>query len=146
MNLKTVEEVDIETAAALFDSYRRFYRQPSDPRAALEFVRDRVRKRDSLIALMECEGVLAGFIQVYHTFSSITVSDVWIINDLYVEPHFRGRGIAPGLIGWVHATAKKVGIVQIRISTEAGNVVAQKLYESLGYVADGRFKHYVAGI
>jgi GNAT superfamily N-acetyltransferase len=144
MNLKTIEQVDIERVAYLFDQYRQFYRRPPDIRAALAFMRDRVRKRDSLIAVMECGEVLAGLIQVYPTLSSITVSDVWVINDLYVEPAYRGRGIAGELIGWVHATAKTVGIGQIRISTEISNVVAQKLYESIGYTADTRFKHYVA--
>lgn len=96
-----------------------------------------------MILLTEHHGVLAGFVQVYHTFSSIAAADVWIINDLFVQPFRRGQGDARALIQEVHRLARIVDIRQIRLSTEVTNTAAQKLYESLGYVVDERFKHYL---
>jgi ribosomal protein S18 acetylase RimI-like enzyme len=146
MHLRTLEQVDLHEAAVLFDNYRQFYRQPSNVRAAQSFIAERLRKRDSLFTLMECDAVLAGFVQVYPTLSSIAAADVWVINDLYVEPRHRGRGVARELMGWVYGVAQTAGIRQVRISTETSNVVAQSLYESIGYTADARFKYYVATI
>lgn len=143
MNIKSIEQVDITEAARLFDLYRQFYKQPADAALALKFVTDRVRKRDSLILLAEDTPHLAGLLQVYPTFSSISASDVWLINDLYVDQQYRKRGIGNALVKHVQHLAKDIGIAQIRISTEMSNAAAQRLYASLGFAADDRFKHFV---
>lgn len=133
-----------QNAVVIFDLYRQFYGNPSDLNLAENFLKDRLKSRDSLFLLAEeSEGnIAAGFIQVYPVWSSISVSRSWLLNDLYVAKDFRRHGIAKQLLDVVQSQAKLAGIKMIRISTEHTNESAKRLYEEFGFEADKRFKHY----
>ncbi len=48
---------DVERVAPLFDMYRQFYEQTSDPDGALAFIRERMDENESVIFLaMNCDG------------------------------------------------------------------------------------------
>src|SRR5690606_12702213 len=86
----------------LFDSYRVFYKQQSDPGLAEQFLAARLQNKESVIfvaSISEGDGEKAvGFTQLYPKYSSARATKNWILNDLYVESGYRGRGIAQQLI------------------------------------------------
>lgn len=67
------------------------------------------------------------------------------IQDVWVHPDRRGRGLARKMMEMAHERARQVGCTGVRLTSRAERTVARKLYESLGYTitSDGwtlRFK------
>ena len=133
----------LEPLTALFDGYRRFYRQSANVAGAEAFLHDRLRKRDSVIlmALDEESGAL-GFTQLYPAFSSVRMCPLWILNDLFVVPEARGQGVGRLLMEAAREQAQQAGVPVLALATEKNNTTAKALYESLGYEQDTAFDHY----
>ena len=86
---------DLRAVAALFDGYRQFYEQPADYPLAEAFIRDRLANDESVVflALDRESRAGLGFVQLYPSFSSAAARRIWILNDLYVAPTARRRGV-----------------------------------------------------
>jgi ribosomal protein S18 acetylase RimI-like enzyme len=135
----TVE--DVPHVATLFDDYRMFYGQPGDLAGATAFVRARLAAEESVILLARLETAV-GFVQLYPAFTSVGMRRVWILNDLFVAPQARGRGVGRDLMLAARDFAVETGAARLQLETMADNRVAQALYESLGYVRDVDAWHY----
>lgn len=133
---------DLPTLALLFDGYRRFYERESDAAGAHAFLRDRFLHAESVIFLAFDGETPVGFTQLYPSFSSVSMARIFILNDLFVREHARRKGAAGALIEAAAAFAKTVGAVRLTLSTAETNVVAQALYESLGWRRDEQFRVY----
>lgn len=128
---------DLPVLVPLFDAYRVFYRQPSDPAVAHAFLRARIEWAESVILLAaDARGKALGFTQLYPCFSSVSAGRVWILNDLYVEPETRRHGVAKALVKAAHAHAIATGALRVTLSTARDNIQARALYESLGYTLE----------
>ncbi len=55
------------------------------------------------------------------------------VSDVCVLPPFRGRRIAPALLGALEARLRRRGVARIRLSALAANAAARKVYERSGY-------------
>ncbi len=133
----------IEDLARLFDAYRVFYRQTSDLAAARAFLRERFERRDAVSFLALCEGNAAGFTQLYPSLSSVSMAPIWILNDLFVDQGFRGRGIGRRLMDRAREFARTNGAIRIELTTERTNTVAQALYRAAGYARDDVFYKFI---
>ncbi|WP_413175617.1 GNAT family N-acetyltransferase [Anabaena azotica] len=136
----------LESVSILFDKYRVFYNQPSNLEAAKNFLKERFNNNDSVVFAANDNGKLVGFTQLYPSFSSVSMKQVWILNDLYVEELYRRRGIANLLMNVAEEYAKKSGAIRVSLATQISNVTAQKLYESRDYIKDEEFYHYALGL
>ena len=129
---------DLPALVPLFDAYRMFYRQPSDPVLARAFLRERLSLRESVIVLARRgnsdEGL--GFTQLYPCFSSVAARRLWILNDLFVRTSARRQGVGCALLREAERHAKACAAVRLVLSTEADNLAAQALYESAGWELD----------
>lgn len=132
----------LSALAAVFDQYRLFYEQLSDLVAAQEFLKARFHNQDSVIFVATDADQIAGFTQLYPSFSSVSMRRIWILNDLFVQPNYRRQGIARLLLNAAEHYARQTGAVRIALSTQISNTSAQALYESLGYTKDIVFYHY----
>lgn len=133
---------DIDNIAPLFDQYRQFYGQESDPALARAFIHERLALLESVIFLAENHaGEAAGFTQLYPSFTSVGARRIWILNDLYVSPAARGNGVGSALLLAAKAHAKASGAKRLDLSTAHDNP-ARVLYESHGYVREEGFFHY----
>ncbi len=142
MTLREATIKDVAFLAPLFDSYRMFYRKASDMAGARTFLKDRINNRESVIYIAflsngHTDGKTkpVGFTQLYPIFFSVSMESMYILNDLFIDPAYRGKGIGTALIDMVKkrcVTEKQKGIV---IQTEKTNL-AQKLYEHLGFTKD----------
>jgi ribosomal protein S18 acetylase RimI-like enzyme len=129
---------DIDLISPLFDSYRQFYDEPPDAELAAAFIRDRLRAKESVIFLAESgeEGTreALGFVQLYPSFSSVSACRIWVLNDLFVAPEARGRGVGRALMEAARDHAIQTGAKRLTLETTAENRTAWSLYEDLGYV------------
>jgi GNAT superfamily N-acetyltransferase len=132
----------LEGVATLFNQYRVFYKQPSNLEAARAFMQERFQNNDSTVFVACDDGLMVGFIQLFPSLSSVSMKRVWISNDLFVQEAHRKQGSAKLLMSAAEDFARTTGAVRIILSTQVSNVVAQSLYESLGYCKDEDFYHY----
>ena len=141
----TPVRIGSETAdlvAPLFDAYRQYYGQQSDPDGARRFIVDRLARGESVIfAVIEGDQAL-GFTQLYPSFSSVSLRPIWILNDLFVIEHARRRGVGERLLRVAREHAQQSGAVRLVLSTAITNTAAQSLYERDGWHRDTTFYHY----
>lgn len=143
MEIVKVKHSDLGIVSSLFDSYRVFYGQKSNPELAFDFLSQRVKNEESVIFLALNEsGEGMGFTQLYHGFSSVSAARVWVLNDLYVASKFRNNGVAKQLMNAAKELALVDNVKGLSLETAEDNVNAQKLYESLGYVKEVGSYHY----
>jgi GNAT superfamily N-acetyltransferase len=133
---------DLDALAPLFDGYRRFYRQASDPAGARAFLAERIKRGESVIFVAIAEGVVVGFTQLYPSFSSVSMERLWVLNDLFVAAEARGSGAGRALLERAERWAAETGAKGLILSTETTNLTAQRLYEACGWVKDDEFVHY----
>ncbi|EXG83326.1 GNAT family N-acetyltransferase [Saccharibacillus sacchari] len=142
--IRAASVTDMDQLAPLFDAYRVFYEQPSDLEAAKHFLTDRLGQLQSVVLLAEEKATsrAAGFTQLYPVFSSVSMQRSWILNDLYVDPQFRGLGAGSALLDAAARHARLTGAKGIALSTAPTNKTAQRLYESKGYKLDDEYLNY----
>ena len=72
---------DLGDAAMLFDLYRKFYRKSSDLPQEVAFLRERITRHESVIFVARDDhGAAIGFAQMYPSFSSLSLSKVFILS------------------------------------------------------------------
>ncbi len=143
IDVSRVEAADVDRAAALFASYREFYGHPYDETLATAFLRDRLRQGQSVVLVARLDaGDPVGFTQLYPGFSSVAAAPAWVLNDLYVRPSARGRGVAEALMVHGERLALEAGAVTVHLETGRDNAVARRLYERRGYRVEASYVHY----
>ncbi|WP_028773807.1 GNAT family N-acetyltransferase [Shewanella waksmanii] len=105
---------DLKLLAPLFDDYRCSLGQPSHPELSQQFISARLSENDSVIFLAFVEQQLVGFIQLYPSFSFLLLKPLWYFDDLYVDPGFRGQGIAKQLIAKAKELADETQVLAVR--------------------------------
>ncbi|MFM7676081.1 MAG: N-acetyltransferase family protein [Synechococcus sp.] len=133
---------DLPHLVPLLDAYRVFYGRHSDPEAARRFLLERFNHGESVLFLALSEEGAVGFCQLYPGFSSLSLARSFILNDLYVVPSCRGRGIATMLLNAAAAHARELGAISLTLSTATTNQAAQHVYEREGWIRDQDFYVY----
>jgi GNAT superfamily N-acetyltransferase len=134
--------LDIDLLIPLFDGYRQFYRQPSEPDRIRRFLSDRFEHNQSTIFAAIKDGKSIGFTQLYPSFSSAALARIYILNDLFVDPAARRSGAGTALLEAAADFARRVGAIRLVLSTEVTNTSAQGLYEKLGWTRNTEFCTY----
>lgn len=142
VNVSRASTKDAEEIAGLFNQYLLFYKQPSNIEAAKQYITTRIERNESVIFMVREKGVVHGFVQLYPSFSSISLRRTWILNDLYVEESARRRGIGQSLLDKVRQFAVETEAVSISLQTAPTNQTAQALYERNGYIVDQTYLNY----
>ncbi len=133
---------DLETLVPLFDAYRIFYEQPSNPEGARAYLGDRLGLRESVILLAWRAEQCVGFVQLYPGFSSIDMRRQWTLEDLFVVESSRQAGVARTLMDAARRHAEQTGAVRLTLATTRTNRKAQALYETLEYSLDDEYLVY----
>jgi ribosomal protein S18 acetylase RimI-like enzyme len=124
---------DVDAIAPLFDQYRMFYQQPSDPALAQRFIGERLQRDESVIFLAEVGGKVAGFTQLFPSFSSVRAGRAFVLNDLYVDIAARRLGVARALLQAAADFARADGAIRLELETDPDNRSAQALYRHMGW-------------
>lgn len=133
---------DAAEVARLFNDYRIFYEQPSDPALAARFIHERLTGRDSRIWVSYQGDQAVGFCQCYPSFCSVIAQPIHVLYDLYVAPAARKAGVGKALLLAAEQDARNQGVARLDLTTARTNTTAQRLYESLGWQRDAVFLSY----
>lgn len=134
-------EEHIPQVAPLFDLYRVFYQQESNLAAANDFLQERLAQNESVIFLAVHKGEAAGFVQLYTSFSSVSMKPIFILNDLFVSDAHRKKGIGEALLNRAKEYCREKKYKGLALETATDNP-AQELYERLGWQKDVHCFHY----
>ena len=82
--------------------------------------------------MFEMEEKSVGYAIISKTYSHEGGGMVWWIEELYIEPEYRGRGIGKDFFAYIDKEAGE-DVTRLRLEVELDNEKAIKLYESCGY-------------
>lgn len=134
---------DLDMLAPLFDAYRMFYAQPSNMVLARAFLLERFQRNQSVLFLaLRNDGAAVGFTQLYPSFSSVSAAPIFILNDLFVVPEARRRGVGARLLSAAAEYGRSHGAVKLSLTTGVSNAAAQALYAAQGWVREDDFYAY----
>lgn len=144
MRIIQAEMQHAEEAAKLFNDYRQFYNQDNNLEGCIQFLTERIEKKESVIFLAypSAHEQASGFIQLYPSYTSVGLGRIWIINDLYVAENARRKGLGESLMMQARKFAEENGAKRLVLETQISNNGAQLLYESLFYKKDTENYHY----
>ena len=125
---------DLEELSILFDAYRIFYKQQGDIAAAREFLKERLLHNESVIYVAFNEEIAVGFTQLYPIFSSVSLKNAWLLNDLFIDPSARRLGAAELLLNAARKHGIDTGSKWLLLETALDNIPAQNLYVKNGWV------------
>ena len=133
ISIISVTEANLDLVLPLIAAYQSFYEATPDT--------ERNRAHFGALATTPALGAqwvatthvgqAVGFVTAYRTLSSVSAAKRCLLNDLYVDPAYRGNGIGRQLI--MHCTnwAISEGYPGVYWQTALDNHTAQKLYDSL---------------
>lgn len=137
---------DLENLNLLFNSYRIFYKKESDLEASKEFLRERIQNNESEIFIAHYSENKAekpiGFVQLYPIFSSTRLKRFWLLNDLFVDKDFRGKGISVLLIDEAKKLAVQTDSAGLMLETDKSNIEGNHLYPKTGFELDTEHNFY----
>ena len=142
MSIRKATINDLDSLTELFNSYRLFYQQESDIPGAKSFIKERLLNEDSVVFIAYEEGKAVGFVQLYPTFSSVSMKRSWILNDLYVNASARKKGFGEKLLQKAIEFAEETGAKGLSLETGHDNVTAQSLYEKIGFKKESNYFYY----
>jgi len=143
MKIEIADIRDVDVAAGLFDQYRVFYGKASDPEGAKHFLSERLIQQQSVVLLARDDsGAAVGFVQLYPTYSSVSMGKKLILNDLFVAPSARRSGVGAALLEEAKRVAKRCGALALTLSTAVDNRTAQHLYKSNGWELDADYLNF----
>lgn len=143
---------DVPEVARLFNAYRDFYGETPDESRALGFVRDRI-----LLACAQPPGQFSvaqyflawmatsqgrsavGFMHLIPSTNTLAMRPIWFLEDLYVDPSARRKGVATAFLRHAEEFARSTGAERLTLATAHDNVVAQSVYRSRGYIREEHF-------
>ena len=133
MNIREAKKLDLDQLSILFDSYRMFYGKESNIIISKNFLESRLSNKDSKLFICEVNNILTGFVQLYPLFSSTRVSKYWLLNDLFVDSKYRGKGYSKLLIDKAKELVKESNACGMMLETEKSNKIGNNLYPKIGF-------------
>jgi GNAT superfamily N-acetyltransferase len=132
--VRRVREEELETLLPLIAAYQRLYEVEhiDNDRNRLFFRRFLAPSRDGeLLAARDASGQVLGYACLYWHFSSLAAVETVLMNDLFVAPEARGRGIGRALIEASREVARGRGAGWLEWATAPDNHTAQRLYDAM---------------
>ena len=139
----TIEKID-ENNHSLFDDMVFWREHGYEREPSQEPVSNQIKKEllnpDLYVYAVKVDGRYVGWISCVY----IAKVGKWkghghiYVDELWVEPSFRGNGFAKALLKKADELKDKFNATGIRLYVNVNNPVAQNLYETCGYVEDGR--------
>src|SRR5271155_3569629 len=143
-DIQPADITDVAELSGLFDAYRVFYGAVSAPLQVDAFVNGLIRQRKTHFFLArEAEGLPAlGFVHLMPSINTVAMRPIWLLEDLYVVPAGRRKGVATALMTYAENFARETGAERLTLATAHDNRRAQSLYKRMGYVREEHFWYY----
>ena len=134
MNYRKATLKDLDQLSELFNAYRVFYHKPTDIEGGKAFLKERISNNDSEIYVAEnTQHKSLGFTQLYPLFSSTRMKKYWLLNDLFVHPDARGKGISVALIQKAKTLVVQSNACGMYLETDKTNFIGNNLYPKTGF-------------
>jgi GNAT superfamily N-acetyltransferase len=148
VDVQRVGESDLEDLLPLMRGYSDFYEvdPPDEALLALSqaLIDDPEHEGVQLIARDPGEeGEPLGFATVYWMWSTSRAARIAIMNDLFVAPSARRRGVGEALIAACLELARERGAVSLQWQTALDNHTAQALYDRVGGVRESWYDYHL---
>lgn len=134
LQIAPVSGEDYEQLLPLIAAYQRFYEveEIDEERNRSFFHRFLAPSDDGLLLGARADARFLGYACLYWHFSSTLAAETVLMNDLFVEPGTRGRGVGRALIEAARDVARQRGAAHLEWATAPDNHTAQRLYDSTG--------------
>jgi GNAT superfamily N-acetyltransferase len=144
--LQAVGEDDLEELLPLMRGYCDFYGVAPPDEDLLAMARALIADPDGegvQIIARDGDGRAVGFATVFWTWSTLSASRIGVMNDLFVDPRARGRGVAEALIAECVDRCRVRGARSLSWQTAKDNRRAQGVYERVGAVQEEWLNYWV---
>lgn len=134
LQIAPVSPDQYEQLLPLIAAYQRFYEveEIDEERNRAFFRRFLAPSEDGLLLGARAEERFLGYACLHWHFSSLGAAESVLMNDLFVAPGARGRGVGRALIEAAAEVARERGAVHLEWATAPDNHTAQRLYDSTG--------------
>ena len=133
---------DLDDLLPLLRAYRVFYERKADPAGEHRFLHERLTNHDSIIFIARDGSKAVGFVQLFLTHSSVNLGPSLLLEDLFVDPQARSRGVARALLDRSKAHALQLQAAGMFLETSHTNRAAQRVYERAGWQLETVFRKY----
>jgi GNAT superfamily N-acetyltransferase len=136
ITVRSVRRDDLHAWQGLWDGYNAFYGRTGATALAPEITRMTWSRffdeYEPVYALMaERGGSMLGLVHYILHRSTIQLTAVCYLEDLYTVEAARGQGVARALIEAVYARARAAGVRSVYWQTHESNTVAMRLYDKV---------------
>ena len=134
LNLRVAEETDIEIILGLIRGLAGYERLSHEVTADAATLRRSLfgARRIAEVVIAEAGGTPVGFAVFFHNFSTFLGLPGIYIEDLYVEPAWRGKSVGRALLIYVARLAKERGCGRLEWAVLDWNEPAIAFYRKLG--------------
>ncbi len=112
---------DVADLHPLVEKYRAFYKQPENEKT-LGYLKSRLENDEAIVFIARDDAVAVGFTMLYPTFSTVSLSAVWLLNDLYVEESTSRYRVLPAS-SWKLQRTQRAKLVQRECSCELRTIM-----------------------
>lgn len=143
MKIIAADTPQLEQVTALLDQYRVTCGRPSDLPEARHFVFSRMTCHDSVIFLaVDEDETPLGFLQLYPSFSTLTLHPILVLSDLYVVPDVRRQHVARRLMEEAILFAKERNDPYLALDNHQNDLPVQRLCNHFGFHPQEAFGRY----
>jgi GNAT superfamily N-acetyltransferase len=147
IDIQRVDEADLADLLPLMRGYSDFYEVDPPDQAllalSLALIEDPQREGVQLIARDAEDGTAVGFATVYWMWSTSRAARIGVMNDLFVDPAARRRGVGEALIAACLDLVRQRGAVSLQWQTALDNHTAQALYERVGGIRESWYDFHL---
>jgi GNAT superfamily N-acetyltransferase len=137
LNIRELKETDKDRWLELWAGYLEFYKSNLSPEQT-EFTWKRLINNEQKMYgfVAENESGVIGFTHCLFRPSTWTETDYCYLEDLFVDPNIRGRGVGRALMNRVVELAKEKNSKRVYWTTQEFNKTARVLYDSITSVSE----------
>lgn len=137
--IRSAEQKDVSQLHLLICGYLDFYKRP---KMSEQVIKDAIKHfishpEEGTQLVAEMNGELIGFTTLNTIWSTTQMQNIGLLNDIFVDPNQRIKGVGKQLMEATIQLAKDKGFPMMRLLTAADNVIAQQLYDRTGGKAPG---------
>lgn len=137
LNIRELKETDKDRWLELWAGYLEFYKSNLSPEQT-EFTWKRLINNEQKMYgfVAENENGVIGFTHCLFRPSTWTETDYCYLEDLFVDPNIRGKGVGRALMNRVVELAKEKNSKRVYWTTQEFNETARVLYDSITSVSE----------
>jgi GNAT superfamily N-acetyltransferase len=145
VKVRPASVADLDALLPLVAQYQAFYNATPEGDRNRQFFRRFIAPSPEglLLGAWDESHKALGFACIYWTHSSVSASDVALLNDLLVVPDRRSQGIGRMLVSAAITNAREHGCSQLRWQTAPDNQRAQRLYNQFNAQHDAWLEYTI---